>query len=114
MIVNRHATSATGPLCDLVARSLAGLVELEIERTQYGGHARELAAATNADLVIVLGGDGSVNEVVNGLMSQQAPRRRLAVIPAGGGNVLARGLGLPANVSAATHHVREVIEAGKY
>jgi len=114
MIVNRHATSATGPLCDLVARSLAGLVELEIERTQYRGHARELAAATNAELVIVLGGDGSVNEVVNGLMSQQAPRPRLAVIPAGGGNVLARGLGLPANVSAATHHVREVIESGKY
>jgi diacylglycerol kinase family enzyme len=114
MIVNRHATSANGPLCDLVARSLAGLVDLEIVRTQYRGHARELAAATNAELVIVLGGDGSVNEVVNGLMSHQAPRPRLAVIPAGGGNVLARGLGLPSDANAAIHHVREVIESGKY
>jgi diacylglycerol kinase family enzyme len=60
----------TGTLIDLAVRSLAGLVELDVERTQYRGHARELAAATRRELIIVLGGDGSINEVVNGVMSR--------------------------------------------
>ena len=58
----------TGTLIDLAVRSLAGLVDLDVERTQYRGHARELAAAAHAELIIVLGGDGSINEVVNGVM----------------------------------------------
>ena len=60
----------TATVTDLAVRSLAGLVDLDVERTQYRGHARELAAATAADLVIVHGGDGSINEVVNGVMSR--------------------------------------------
>jgi diacylglycerol kinase family enzyme len=114
LIVNRHATSMTGVVTDLAVHSLAGLVDLKVERTQYRGHARDLAAEADSDLVIVLGGDGSVNEVVNGLMSRPAPRPRLAVIPGGGGNVLAQGLGLPADASAAIRQVREVIESGRY
>ncbi|MFY9927960.1 MAG: diacylglycerol kinase family protein [Streptosporangiaceae bacterium] len=114
MIVNPNATSTNGAIPELVTRSLAGLVDLEVQRTQHRGHARELAAAADVDLMIVLGGDGSVNEVVNGLMSREAPRPRLAVIPGGGANVLARGLGLPANATAAVRHVREIIESGQY
>ena len=60
----------TATVTDLAVRSLAGLVDLDVERTQYRGHARELAAAPDADLVIVHGGDGSINEVVNGVMSR--------------------------------------------
>src|SRR6266567_1276256 len=60
----------TGTVTDLAVRSLAGLVDLDVERTQYRGHARELAAAARGELVIVLGGDGSVNEVVNGVMGR--------------------------------------------
>jgi len=60
----------TGTVIDLAVRSLAGLVDLDVERTQYRGHARELAAAARGELVIVLGGDGSVNEVVNGVMGR--------------------------------------------
>ena len=70
LIVNRHATSMTATVTDLAVRALAGLVDLEVERTQYRGHARELAAASHADLVIVHGGDGSINEAVNGVMSR--------------------------------------------
>jgi diacylglycerol kinase family enzyme len=121
LIVNRYATSITGTVTDLVVRSLAGLVDLDVERTQYRGHARELAAAARADLVIVLGGDGSINEVVNGVMSRAEPveagpagKPLMAVIPGGGANVLARGLGLPADTAAAIRRVREVIAAGRY
>jgi len=110
----------TGTVTDLAVRSLAGLVDLEVERTQYRGHARELAAAARADLVIVLGGDGSINEVVNGVMSRDSAGHEgggkplIAVIPGGGANVFARALGLPVDAAAAISRVREVIAAGRY
>jgi diacylglycerol kinase family enzyme len=118
LIVNRRATSMTGTVADLAVRSLAGLVDLDIERTQYRGHARDLAAATDADLIVVHGGDGSINEVVNGVMSRtSADERRqplIAVIPGGGGNVLARSLGLPVEAAPALRQLREALEAGRY
>jgi len=104
----------TATVTDLAVRSLAGSVDLDVERTQYRGHARELAAATNADLVIVHGGDGSINEVVNGLMGLTDGRPLIAVIPGGGGNVLARALGLPLDAAAAIRQVREAIAAGRH
>jgi diacylglycerol kinase family enzyme len=134
LIVNRHATSMTGTVIDLAVRSLAGLVDLDVERTQYRGHARELAAAARGELVIVLGGDGSINEVVNGVMGRNGGsdgggldgggldgggldgggKPLIAVIPGGGANVLARSLGLPVDAAAAICRVREVIAAGRY
>jgi diacylglycerol kinase family enzyme len=107
----------SGTVCDLVVRSLAGLVDVQVEKTKYRGHARELAAAACGELVIVLGGDGSINEVVNGVMSQHGggPEPPLiAVIPSGGGNVFAQALGLPADAAAAIRRVREVIAAQSY
>ena len=118
----------TGTVIDLAVRSLAGLVDLDVERTQYRGHARELAAAARGELVIVLGGDGSINEVVNGVMgrnggsdggsdgggSDGGGKPLIAVIPGGGANVLARSLGLPVDAAAAICRVREVIAAGRY
>ena len=124
LIVNPNATSMTGTVIDLAVRSLAGLVDLDVERTKYRGHARELAAAARGELVIVLGGDGSINEVVNGIMGQNGGpggggpgddgKPLIAVIPGGGANVLARALGLPVDAAAAIRRVREVIAAGRY
>jgi diacylglycerol kinase family enzyme len=125
LIVNPQATTTTGNSADLAMRSLAGLVDLDVEHTRYRGHARELAAAARGELVIVLGGDGAVNEAVNGLMGQgplpadtgpadgDGPPL-LAVIPGGGGNVFAQALGLPVEAAAAIARIREVIEAGRY
>ena len=132
LIVNQHATSMTGTVADLAIRSLSGLVDLDVERTQYRGHARDLAAAADADLIIVHGGDGSINEVVNGVMSRDGagesgpggsgpggsgagPQGRplIAIIPGGGANVLARGLGLPVDAAAAIRRLRESLAAGR-
>ncbi len=114
----------TETVTDLAVRSLAGLVDLDVERTRYRGHAAELAAAARGDLVIVLGGDGSINEVVNGVMSRDGTgppggppgggKPLIAVIPGGGANVFARALGLPVDAAAAISRVREVIAAGRY
>jgi diacylglycerol kinase family enzyme len=104
----------TGTVTDLAVRSLAGLVDLDVERTRYRGHARELAAAARGELIIVHGGDGSVNEVVNGVMGRVEGRPLIAVIPGGGANVLARALGLPLDAAAAIRQVREAIAADRY
>lgn len=125
LIVNPQATTTTGNSADLVIRSLAGLVDLDVEHTRYRGHARELAAAARGELVIVVGGDGAINEAVNGIMARsprQAPGPApeqdeaplLAVIPGGGGNVFAQALGLPADASAAIARIREVIKEGQF
>ena len=122
LIVNPQATTTTGNSADLVIRSLAGLVDLDVEHTRYRGHARELAAAARGQLVIVLGGDGAINEAVNGIMSRPgagvpgilgaAPL--LAVIPGGGGNVFAQALGLPVDTAAAIARIRALLETGRY
>jgi diacylglycerol kinase family enzyme len=120
LIVNPNATSMTGTVIDLAVRSLAGLVDLDVERTKYRGHARELAAAARGELVIVLGGDGAINEAVNGIMGRPAGAEvpgsapQLAVIPGGGGNVFAQALGLPVDPAAAIARIGEVIKAGRY
>ncbi len=104
----------TATVTDLAVRTLAGVLDLDVERTEYRGHARELAAATTADLVIVHGGDGSINEVVNGVMGLTEGRPLIAVIPGGGANVLARALGLPLDAAAAIRQVREAVAAGRH
>lgn len=69
----------------------AGGLEVEVLNTERPDHATELAAMASDKLVIAAGGDGTVNEVVNGL-SQGAT---LGILPLGTANVLARELGLP-------------------
>jgi len=66
----------TGHNAGLVVRELGAKFDLETAQTRYRGHARELAAASAAegfDLVVTYGGDGTVNEVVNGVMRGPVP-----------------------------------------
>ena len=123
LIVNPQATTTTGNSADLVIRSLAGLVDLDVEHTRYRGHARELAAAARGELVIVLGGDGAINEAVNGIMNRPSAEVSgilgvsgplLAVIPGGGGNVFAQALGLPVDTVEAIARIRGLLETGRY
>jgi diacylglycerol kinase (ATP) len=71
--------------------------ESEIAYTQKRGHATEIAAEAmkrNIDIVVAVGGDGSVNEVGKAIVNSSTV---LGIIPAGSGNGLARHLGLPMN-----------------
>lgn len=86
--------------------------DYELVVTQYAGHASEIAAKAKdegVDLVVAIGGDGTVNEVARAIVHSQTA---LGIIPCGSGNGLARHLQLPMNVKKAieTINVCEVHE----
>jgi diacylglycerol kinase family enzyme len=115
LIINPRATAMTGRDAGLVVRALGSRLELDTRQTQYRGHAGELAAASAAEgyeLVVVFSGDGTVNEVVNGLMHVQEGRPALAPIPGGGANVFARTLGLPADAGGAVQRILSAVATG--
>lgn len=84
----------------------AGGAELHVERTSAPGHAQRLASdAGDFDRVIAVGGDGTINEVINGLAAlDTAPS--LAIIPTGTSNVLAAEIGLPRAAAALAEVIR--------
>jgi diacylglycerol kinase (ATP) len=65
------------------------------------------AIAEGADLILVLGGDGTVNEVVNGMMHSRIP---LGILPAGTANVLSMELGLGSKLEAAIGRLAGAVE----
>jgi diacylglycerol kinase family enzyme len=114
LIVNPHATTTSPRARDVLTQALASQVSLEISETQARGHAAELAfdaARAGVDLVIVLGGDGTVNEVVNGMLADgvDAGSPTLAVVPGGSTNVFARALGMPDDRVEATGYLLELL-----
>jgi YegS/Rv2252/BmrU family lipid kinase len=66
--------------------------------TEYAGHAEILAREATDDIVVAVGGDGTVNEVARGLVGSE---KALGIIPCGSGDGLARHLGIPHNVDKA-------------
>ena len=76
--------------------------------TVYPTHATELArqaALDGYDMVIAMGGDGTVHEVVNGLMQVPAEQRPiLGVVPGGSGNDFAHAIGIPLEADRALQH----------
>ena len=70
---------------------------VDVRQTRCSGDAWRMARDAPADLsaILVAGGDGTINEVVNGLMERPPPRPPLGLLPSGTANVLARELGLP-------------------
>ena len=66
----------------------------DVRYTERPGHAREIAAAAaGCDLIVAVGGDGTTGEVLSGIMDRASPRPRLAILPAGTGNDIARHVG---------------------
>lgn len=118
LIVNPRATSTTRLRRDVIASALASAVKLEVVETRYRGHATTLAASARSEgygLVLTLGGDGTVNEVVNGILGPTEPGKpnipdasglpALAALPGGSGNVFAGALGLSRDPVDATGQV---------
>lgn len=118
MIVNPYSSGMTGKRERLIVSALRERMDLEVRRTERGGHApklaRELMAGGDLDVLIACGGDGTANEVINGmeLAAGTAPDRpALALVPAGGTNVLARSIGYPNHPVRATEQLADAIVA---
>ena len=79
----------------------SGGLKVEVLNTEHPNHATELAALAGDRLIVAAGGDGTVNEVLNGL----SPGSTLGVLPLGTANVLARELGLPLDAEEACRRI---------
>ncbi|HJQ48186.1 MAG TPA: diacylglycerol kinase family protein [Amycolatopsis sp.] len=117
LLVNPQATSTTAGGRDVLAHALASQVKLEVVETDYRGHALAVArgaAREGIDLVVAHGGDGTVNEVVNGLLADGPGNTpALGVVPGGSANVFARALGIAHDPVEATHQLLRAIEGGR-
>ncbi len=102
LVVNSAASSVTARAKVVIHKALSADHEVTLAETSRRGHATRLAqgaAATGVDLVIALGGDGTLNEAANGLVGTSTA---LAPLPGGSTNVFARTLGLPDDPVEAT------------
>ncbi len=118
LVVNPKATATTAGARDVLAHALASEVKLDVAVTEARGHATSLARQAvddGLDVVVALGGDGTVNEVVNGLLAggPGAGLPALAVVPGGNANVFARALGLPASPVEATSQLLHALAEGR-
>jgi len=107
LIANPFASRVSERALSEVAAILARAGEVETLRTERQGHATELAAR-EGDAIVVFGGDGVINEVLNGLPGGVP----LGALPGGGTNVFARALGLPRDPLGAAARVADAIVSG--
>ena len=100
-IINKHAgkgyqSALEGAIIDVCGKNN---IECSIEYTKAPGHATELAReGKHFDRVVAVGGDGTVNEVAQGLLYSSTP---MGILPNGSGNGLARHLKIPVNIPKA-------------
>jgi diacylglycerol kinase family enzyme len=145
LIANPFATSTTAVRREVITRALASELDLNVVQTRYRGHAGHVAegAVRNGyELLLTLGGDGTVNEVVNGMLRAcpppaAAPRGAaqpgaaqraaaqpgaappgaaaplLAPLPGGSANVFTRSIGLPADLVDATGQILGALQEGR-
>jgi diacylglycerol kinase family enzyme len=118
VVVNPAATTTSAKMRNVLVGALASELKLEVVETTHRGHGRELgiqAATEGIDLVVAVGGDGTVNEVVNGLLEHgPAPHLpMLAVVPGGSTNVFSRALGRSRDPVEATAEILASLRAGR-
>jgi len=110
LVVNPRATTTSTRTADVIVQALSHELDLEITFTTHRGHGVDLgrwALDNQLDAVIALGGDGVVNEVLNGIL-RDGPARpghrvpALGVIPGGSANVFSRALAIPTDPVEAT------------
>ena len=118
VVANPAATTTNRGVRDRVLTTLADELQVELAETTHRGHGNELArkaCVDGVDVVLALGGDGTVNEVVNGLLhdgpGEHVPP--LAVVPGGSTNVFSRALGRARDPLTATREVLDSLRAGR-
>ena len=123
LIVNPYATTTTAVRREVITHALASELDLNVVQTRYRGHAAHVAEGAARDgyqLVLTLGGDGTVNEAVNGMLGASPPGGAspaaaplFAALPGGSANVFTRSLGLPADPVDATGQILAALPIGR-
>lgn len=119
LIANPSASTAAGWSRDIIVRTLESELDLTVAITEHRGHGIEIAAHARrdgADVVITLGGDGTVNEAINGLLADGIDGNvpLLATIPAGLANVFPRALGLSPDAMEATGEILQSLQLKRH
>jgi len=110
LIVNPYATTVSSRLKNLVVYALQGRYEVEAIDTEAQNHATEIGREVRNheyDVVVAFGGDGTLNEVANGLAGTDVP---VSALPGGSTNVVCRTLGIPNDVVDATEHLLAMVD----
>lgn len=97
LIINPREGQNVAKLPDILAVLAAGGYKTTVALKEYGGHSQELAyqaTEKGAELIIAYGGDGTLNQVVNGVM-QAGSQATVGVIPGGTANLWATEIGIP-------------------
>jgi diacylglycerol kinase family enzyme len=121
LVVNPAATTTSERQRDILTRALGSDLKVDLLETTHRGHAIEFGAQAverGIDVVVVLGGDGTINEVVNGLLGDEPGAGRpdapaLAIVPGGSTNVFSRSLGIARDPVVATSELLEALRAGR-
>lgn len=111
LIVNAFASSVTARSMVVIRKAFSADHDVELVETSRRGHATRLAlgaANEGYDVVVVMGGDGTLNEAANGLVGTDTA---LATLPGGSTNVYARQLGLPNDPVEATGVLLDALAA---
>jgi diacylglycerol kinase family enzyme len=112
LLVNSSASSVTARSRVVIQKALSADHDVTLAETSRRGHATRLAqgaAATGTEVVVVLGGDGTLNEAANGLARSACA---LAPLPGGSTNVFARTIGLPNDPIEATGDLLDALAHG--
>lgn len=113
LLVNSSASSVTARGRVVIQKALSADHDVTLAETNRRNHATRLAhgaARDGYDVVVALGGDGTLNEAANGLAGTDTA---LAALPGGSTNVFARTIGLPNDPIEATGALLEGMAAGK-
>ena len=112
LLVNPFSSSVTARARVVIRKALSADHDVELAETNRRDHATRLAkgaAADGVDVVVVLGGDGTLNEAANGLAGSGTA---LATLPGGSTNVFARTIGLTNDPIEATGELLDALAAG--
>ena len=112
LLVNSSASSVTARGRVVIQKALSADHDVTVAETSRRGHASRLAqgaAAAGTEVVVVLGGDGTLNEAANGLAGTDCA---LAPLPGGSTNVFARTIGLPNDPIEATGVLLDALGKG--
>ena len=107
LIANAGARSFSRKRLEVISKALGSEYKVQVTETKRHGHATHVARGAvheGYDVVVAMGGDGTLNEVANGLAGSLVP---LGILPGGGTNVFARGLGIPEDLLEASSIILE-------